>query len=476
MSSVMIYAAVMVAYLIVLVLMGLWMGKKTRSAEDFYIGGRQVGPWVTAFSFVAAYFSSVVIVGGGAFGYRFGMSTIWVAAMNVLVGCTLVWIVLGRRLWQFTTRLDAMTIPGFIGKRYGAREAEVFSALIIFVFMIVYNVSVLVGMGRIMEGLMGIPYATAVLIAGLIILVYVSVGGYLAVVWTSFVQAWIMIFGLLLLAFATLHAVGGITTANVELAKLGPGLVETPGVWGWGGLVSFALIVSLGVWGMPQLLVRFYSMRNTRVLRLGTILATLGGAMAVLPYMTGALSRLLLPALDNPDLAIPMLTEKVLNPWGGAIFLAGVMAAGMSTFASVLIIVSGAVVKDLRRRPGGEASREIMLGRVASLGAGVISLVVAYRPPALILVITAFAWAVIASACLWPVVLGVYWRRGTRAGATSSMIVGAAVALVWMAAGGPFGVHGFIPGVAASLIVFVVVSLATPPPAQEIVRRAWGEN
>jgi SSS family solute:Na+ symporter len=499
MSSVAIYAAVMAAYLVMLVVMGLWMGRRTRSAEDFYIGGRQVGPWVTAFSFVAAYFSSVVIVGGGAFGYRFGMSTLWIAATNVLVGCTLVWIVLGRRLWQFTKRLDTMTIPGFLGRRYGSREAEVFSALIIFVFMIVYNVSVLVGMGRIMEGLMGIPYTTAVLAAGLIILVYVSIGGYLAVVWTSFVQAWIMIFGLLLLTFATLNAVGGWTAANIELAKLDPGFVETPGVWGWGGLVSFALIVSLGVWGMPQLLVRFYSMKSTRVLRLGTILATLGGAMAVLPYLTGAVSRLLLPGLEGAavDLAIPKLTELVLNPWGGAIFLAGVMAAGMSTFASVLIIVSGAIVEDLRggtkiygghregaargRTPvgpggGGPPGREVFLGRVASLVAGLISLAIAYRPPALILVITAFAWAVIASACLWPVVLGVYWKRGTRAGATASMVAGTAVALGWMIAGRPLGVHGFIPGVLVSLIVFVVVSLVTKPPEPAVIDRAWGSG
>jgi SSS family solute:Na+ symporter len=480
----------MAAYLAVLVLMGLWMGKRTRSAEDFYIGGRQVGPWVTAFSFVAAYFSSVVIVGGGAFGYRFGMSTLWIAATNVLVGCTLVWIVLGRRLWQFTKRLDTMTIPGFIGKRYGAREAEIFSALIVFAFMIVYNVSVLVGMGRIMEGLMGVPYSTAVLIAGLIILVYVSIGGYLAVVWTSFVQAWIMIFGLLLLTFATLNAVGGLTLGSIELAKLDPGFVETPGVWGWGGLVSFALIVSLGVWGMPQLLVRFYSMRSTRVLRLGTILATRGGAMAVLPYMTGALSRLLLPALEGSevDLAIPMLTQQVLNPLGGAIFLAGVMAAGMSTFASVLIIVSGAIVEDLRpggetRRKSAEASRGgagrskgVLYGRLASLGAGLISLAIAYRPPGLVLAITAFAWAVIASACLWPVVLGVYWKRGTRAGAMWSMVAGAAVALGWMIAGKPLGVHGFIPGVLVSLVVFVVVSLMTEPPDRALIERAWGER
>ncbi|MBN2565483.1 MAG: sodium/proline symporter [Candidatus Eisenbacteria bacterium] len=485
MSNAVVYSIVLGLYVAVLIAVGLWMGRRTRSAEDFYIGGRQVGPWVTAFSFVAAYFSSVVIVGGGAFGYSFGMSTLWIAATNVLIGCTLVWIVLGRRLWQFTKRLDAMTIPGFIGKRYGSREAEIFSAAIIFVFMIIYNVSVLVGMGRIMEGLMGIPYTTSVLIAGLIILIYVSVGGYLAVVWTSFVQAWIMIFGLLLLTFATLQAVGGLTQANIELAALNRGFVETPGVWGWGGLVSFALIVSLGVWGMPQLLVRFYSMKSTRVLRLGTVLATLGGAMAVLPYLTGAVSRLLLPPLANPDLAIPMLTEKVLNPWGGAIFLAGVMAAGMSTFSSVLIIVSGAIVRDLRRsRPVAadagvavrRAGNDVVLGRVASLVAGLLALAMAYRPPALVLVITAFAWAVIASACLWPVVLGVYWRRGTRAGALSSMVAGTVVALGWMAAGKPLGLHGFIPGVVVSLVVFVAVSLATTPPDQATVARAWGEE
>jgi len=486
MSGVAVYGTVLGIYLVALVLVGLWMGRRTRSAEDFYIGGRKVGPWVTALSFVAAYFSSVVIVGGGAFGYRFGMSTLWVAASNVLIGCTLVWIILGRRLWQFTKRLDTMTIPGFIGRRYGAREAEIFTAVIIFVFMIVYNVSVLQGMGRIMEGLIGIPYTTAVVVAGLIILAYVSIGGYLAVVWTSFIQAWIMIFGLLLLLFATLSKVGGLSAGTARLAALDAGFVETPGVWGWGGLISFALIVSLGVWGMPQLLVRFYSIKSPRALRLGAVLATLGGAMAIVPYLVGAMSRVVLPTLENPDLAIPMLTERVLPPWGGAIFLAGVMAAGMSTFASVLIIVSGAIVKDLRGgrcAPGERESedpkrtgrRDVLLGRAASFAAGLISLIVAYRPPALILVVTAFAWAVIASACLWPVVLGVYWRRGTRAGATSSMVIGTAVALIWMVVGKPFGIHGFIPGVTVSLVVFVVVSLLTKPPDERLVARAWGE-
>jgi SSS family solute:Na+ symporter len=480
MSSLAIYTLVMVVYMGVLLAAGIWTSRRTKSAEDFYIGGRSVGPWVTAFSFVAAYFSSVVIVGGGAFGYRFGMSTLWVAASNVLVGCTLAWIVLGRRLWHFSKRLDTMTIPGFIGKRYGARHAEVFSAVIIFLFMIVYNVSVLQGMGRIFEGLMGLPYIQGVLISGIIILIYVAFGGYLAVVWTSFIQAWIMLFALIMLAVAALSAAGGIQVVNARLAAMDSGLVSTPGVWGWQGLISYCLIVSLGVWGMPQLLVRFYSMENTRVLRLGTVLATLGGAMAVLPYLAGAVARTLLPPLHNPDLAIPMLTKTVLNPWGGAIFLAGVLAAGMSTFASVLIIVSAAIVKDLRGSQGSaprtaaDGARDVLLGRLASMAAGVVSLVIAFRPPALILVVTAFSWAVIASACLWPVVLGVYWKRGTREGAITSMVAGTATSLGWMIARMPFGIHGFIPGVLVSLVVFVAVSLATRPTAPALVEKAWG--
>jgi SSS family solute:Na+ symporter len=488
MSSGVAYATVLALYAAVLIAAGVWTSRRTRNASDFYIGGRQVGPWVTAFSFVAAYFSSVVIVGGGAFGYRFGMSTIWIAASNVLIGCTLAWIVLGRRLWQFSRRLDAMTIPGFIGKRYGSHGAQLFSAVVIFLFMIVYNVSVLQGMGRILEGLMGMPYVQGVLVSGAVILIYVAFGGYLAVVWTSFLQAWVMLFALILLAVVALSAAGGIHAVNARLAAVDPGLVSTPGAWGWQGLVSYCLIVSLGVWGMPQLLVRFYSMENARVLRLGTVLATLGGAMAVLPYLTGAVSRTLLPALENPDLAIPTLTKTVLNPWGGAVFLAGVLAAGMSTFASVLIIVSAAIVQDLRRplpvQSGrgreaagpGSAARDVLVGRLASLAAGLVSLAVALRPPALILVVTAFSWAVIASACLWPTVLGVYWKRGTRQGAVWSMVAGTATALGWMVAKSPLGIHGFIPGVAVALVVFVLVSLVTKPPAPELVARAWGRS
>jgi len=173
------------------------------------------------------------------------------------------------------------------------------------------------------------------------------------------------------------------------------------------------------------------------------------------------------------------LTKEVLSPWGGAVFLAGVIAAGMSTFASVLIITSSAIVRDfyekgLNRKlsPG----QEILYSRLSSVIVGLIALLIALKPPALILVLTAFAWAVIASTTLWPMLFGIYWKGATRWGVLASMVGGFLTSLVWIALGNPFGLHGFIPGIAVGLVLLVSVSYFTPKPPMEHLRRVWGEE
>ena len=196
-----VYVVVLVLYLGLLAAIGIVVSSRNRSAGDFALGGRSVGPWVTALSLVAAYYSSVVIIGGGAFGWKFGLATLWVGAGNVLVGTTLAWIVLGRRVRRFTENLDSMTLPGFFGRRYGSPETRIFSAAATALFLIIYNVSVLKGMANTFEVLMDLPYWSGVVISGVVILFYTSMGGYLAVVWTSFVQAIVMIAALCLLAF-----------------------------------------------------------------------------------------------------------------------------------------------------------------------------------------------------------------------------------------------------------------------------------
>jgi SSS family solute:Na+ symporter len=477
MSEALVYALVLIAYLAVLVVVGLVTGRRTKSVEDFYLGGRQIGPWVTALSFVAAYFSSVVIVGGGGFGYMFGMSTLWIGAINVLLGCTVAWIVLGPRIRTLTQRLKTMTVPGFIGERYRSDFACVFSAVVVVLFMIIYNVSILKGMGHIFEVLMNVPYVYGVLISCIIILFYVSIGGYLAVVWTSFLQAWVMVVGLIVLTVFAVQRVGGVAQVNQALASIDHGLLNTPGIWGWPGLISFALIVSFGVWGMPQLVVRFYSIKNLKVLKIGTVVATVGTCMALLPYFNGAIARTLFPSLASPDLAIPTLVKTILSPFGSAIVMAGVVAAGMSTFASVLIILSSSMIQDIiKKGMKKELTRERSLfwSKIGSALIGFVSLAIALRPPALVLTLTAFAWAVIASTTLWPILFGIYWKGATRSGCVASMVGGFVTALVWMAAGKPFGIHGFIPGIIIGFVLMILVSRITPKFSADHIQKIWG--
>ncbi len=478
MSATAIHVLVLGLYLALLFVIGLLSRQQARSADGFHLGGRSIGPWVTAFSFVAAYFSSVVIIGGGGFGYKYGLATLWVGATNVLVGTLLAWIVLGARTRTMTSRLESLTMPGFFARRFGSPAARLISATVVTVFLVIYSVSVIQGMGHAFGVLVGLPYVWGVLISALIIVVYVALGGYVAVVWTGFAQGIIMIVGLVLLAALTTLRIGGLSTAFSRLGQFADGsYLATPGIWGWPGLVSYSLIVSLGVWGMPQLLTRFYSIKSVRVLRLGTVVATVGATMALLPYFSGALARVLFPDLAAADKAIPMLVKTVMPAWASALFLAGVIAAGMSTFAAVLIVSVSALIKDLLQESlgmGMSARTEVALSRAASAVIGLAAVLVALKPPAMILVITGFAWAVIASTTLWPYLFGLYWRRTTRAGVVAAMLSGSITALVWMALRNPGGLHGFIPGISVSLLVLIVVSLFTRPPDRALLDKAFG--
>ncbi|MBT9130547.1 MAG: Osmoregulated proline transporter OpuE [candidate division WS2 bacterium] len=470
----MVYFLVISAYMIFILSIGFLSRKNLKQPEDFYLGGRKIGPWVTALSFLSAYFSSVLIIGGGGFGYKYGLSTLWIGAANVLLGCCLLWIILGERTRKMTKKLNTMTIPDFLAERFNSPESRLFSAIIIILFMFAYNVSILKGMGHILEVLLNLPYIWGIILSSVAIMVYVSLGGYLAVVWTGFIQAIIMIWGLLLLTFATLNRVEGLSNLTLKLSEIDIGLVESPGIWGLGGLISFALIVSFGAWGMPQLLIRFYSIKSIGVLKLGTIAATIGGTIALLPYLNGAASRLLFPNLVNVDLAIPTLVKSVLSPWGGALFVSTVLAAGMSTFAAVLIISSSSLVRDILDKSLKiklNNKKTILYNSLSSFVIGLISLLLAINPPGLVLTLTAFSWAVIASTCLWPVLLGLYWRRTTREGVIASMVGGSSASLIWMYLGSPFKIHGFIPGILVGLVLIIIVSMLTKPMKEAELKR-----
>jgi sodium/pantothenate symporter len=244
------------------------------------------------------------------------------------------------------------------------------------------------------------------------------------------------------------------------------GFVSTPGEWGWAGLISFALITSLGVWAMPQLIIRFYSIKSSKLFRMGTIVVTIATASAIIPYLCGAASKLILnpSEVTTPDLAIPLLTHHVLPDWGSAIFMAGVIAAGMSTFAGVLSVISGSGVRDIKK--GGlkkemPEESEIKLSRIISLFVGGISVLIALKPPSLILTMSVFAWAVIASTNFWPLIFGLYWKRANAAGTVASMVAGVVSALIWSVLKNPGNIHAYFIGTIVGLLVMVSVTLLT---------------
>jgi len=475
-----VYIIVLVSYFALLILIGFITLRSTKSTSDYHIGSRNIGPWVSALSFVSAYYSSVVIIGGGGYGYKYGLSTLWIAAINILVGCFLAWAVLGKRTLALTKRLKAITLPDFLAKRYQLPFARVFISFVIALFLIVYNVSILKGMGDTFNVLLKIPYVWGVIISGLIVVVYVTFGGYLAVVWTGFVQGIIMFVSMGLLLWKTLQMTGGLTAGVTALRDVNQGLVETPGVWGFPGMISYVLVVSLGVWGMPQMLARFYSIKDNKAIRNGALIASIGAAMAFVPYLVGALSRTVLSTeqfpglLKNVDLAIPSLVSS-FPPLITALFFIGVIAAGMSTFSAVLIISAGATIRDLLKdsfKVKLTDKKEIQWSMICSCVVGIISVLLALKPPGLILTLTAFSWAVIASACLAPFLLGLYWNGTTKTGVIASMVGGFLASIGWMVLQqllkkpnvplkGILQYHGFIPGIIISFLLLIIVSLVT---------------
>jgi SSS family transporter len=462
MSKGFLYVLVLLIYFAILIAVGFVTQKNSKSSSDYHLGGRKIGGIVSALSFVAAYFSSVVIIGGGGFGYKFGLSTLWIGATNVLLGTLLAWIFLGKRARKLTKRLEAETISEFFARRYHLPFARVFTSIIIALFMIIYNVSILKGLGTTFEVLLKIPYIWGVILSGAITLIYVAFGGYLAVVWTGFIQAIIMAGGLLILLVRGLQVSGGLANGVAMLRKVQEGYVSTPGLWGWPGLISYVMVVSFGVWGMPQMLARFYSIKDNKAIRNGIIWATIGTAMAFIPYLVGALTRLQFPALANPDQAIPLFVNQYLNPFSVSIFFIGVIAAGMSTFSAVLIVSSGAIIRDFLKNSLSVKltdKQEVKWSIWANVAVGAVSMAIAINPPGLILQLTAFSWAVIASTCLAPFLLGLYWNGTTRFSVVCSMVGGCAASLIWLILKNPYQIHGFIPGVAVSFILLIVVSL-----------------
>lgn len=494
-----------IVFLAVMVAVGIYSRKQASSVDGFVLGGRAVGPWLTAFAFGTSYFSAVVFVGyAGQFGWKYGLSSAWIGIGNAIIGSLLAWIVLGRRTKLMTQHIESRTMPDFFGTRYGSQKLRVVASIIAFVFLIPYTAGVYKGISTLFEMGFGIPYEYCVVIMAILTAVYVILGGYKATAMNDFIQGIIMLFGIVVVIAAVLNVQGGLSAAVEKMAAI-PADGTSPADTGSGafaslfgpdpwGLLGVVVLTSLGTWGLPQMVGKFYSITDEEAIHRGTIISTVfalvvaGGC-----YFLGGFGRLFgtPPMLPNGRLDFDSIVPSMLVTLPDviiALVVLLVLSASMSTLASLVLTSSSTMTLDLiyrdKKSAPGEVQegsiddevaehierRKVVVMRVLIVFFIVISLMIALNPPTFIAQLMGISWGALAGAFLAPFMLGLYWRGVTRASVWACFIWGVGITVVNMLLGNP--VNPINCGAIAMVGGFPVVwitSLLTPKLSSSLV-------
>lgn len=486
-------------FLVALIGVGVYSRRHSRSVDGFVLGGRNVGAWLTAFAYGTSYFSAVVFVGyAGQFGWKYGLSSTWIGIGNALIGSMLAWLVLARRTRLMTQHIQSRTMPDFFGSRYGSEGLRVAASIIAFVFLIPYTAGVYMGISTLFEMGFGVPYTYCAWAMAILTAVYVILGGYKATAINDFIQGIIMLVGITTVIAVVLDGKGGLCAAVQSLGTV-PSDADPavngafaawfgPDVW---SLLGVVVLTSLGTWGLPQMVGKFYSITDATAIRRGTVISTLfavvvaGGC-----YFLGGFARLF-PAPDvlpNGRLAydsiIPTMLSANLPAALMALVLLLVLSASMSTLASLVLTSSSTMTLDLIYRDKQSREDEVSQGKINAEVAAkierrkvvvmrvlivffiVISLMIALNPPQFIAQLMGISWGALAGAFLAPFMLGLYWRGVTKMAVWACFAWGVGLTLINMLLGNP--VNPINCGALAMLGGFAVVagvSLVTPKPS-----------
>jgi SSS family solute:Na+ symporter len=501
--------AIVVVYVLVMLAVGWIAMRRTKDAKDFFVGGRSLGPWMSAFAYGTTYFSAVLFIGyAGKLGWGFGIHTMWIVLGNTAVGTLAAWWLLAGRTRDMTARLDAITMPEFLAARYGSRALQIVSALVVFVFLVPYSASVLMGLSYLFEMTLRIRYESALLLLTGVTGVYLVMGGYLAVAVSDFLRGIVEFAGVMTMVWLLAHrdGIGGFAAAAERLlgdpVTMAPGLAATKVVGaggplavtapGWLTLAALVLITSLGPWALPQMVQKFYSIRSRAdVSRALVIAGVFSLFMAFGAYFSGALTHLyygprLPPELVGPagpiwDKIMPhFITTSGLPEALVLVIVLMVFSASMSSLSSLVLVSSSALAIDIygafvdhQRNPRRTVA---LLRALCALFVG-LSLFIAVRKPAVIVNLMVMSWGTLAGVFLAPYVYGLFWRRATRAGAWAAVATGLGSAVVLFPAWGQDGVP--LAGAIAMLLPLAVMpaaSLLGPAPDAALVAAAFGSR
>ncbi|MCG8606866.1 sodium/solute symporter [bacterium] len=437
--------------------------RETKGVVDYYIGGRSMTGWVIGLSFFATYSSTNSFVGFAGKGYSWGAP--WLLLIPFVVGFSLLaWLVVAKRLRDFTEVLDSLTIPDFIGFRFGSNAARVLAAVIVLFASFFYMTAVFKGIGNLLEAFLHIPYRLAIVIVFFIVVTYTVVGGFISVVKTDAVQGIVMIFAAVLLFSGTVNAAGGVETFFSEVSRS-----SESGVWDGGVAIPFLLGVlfagTIKFVVEPRQLSRFYALKSQTAVKTGVWVSTISFAVVyVLLVPVGILARRILPTgITDSDRVVPELltSEHVFSDGVSAFLLLAMVAAAMSSLDSVLLVMASTAQRDIvgfLRKSESEKSAVFATRSYVALFA-FITMLIALNPPGGIVGLTAFSGALYAACFLPAVILGLYWRGGNGAGVMVSFIGGLAVLLLWRFIPSVTTIHQVFPAVLLSLVLYLVVSV-----------------
>ena len=496
-----------IIFFVVVIAVGVYSRQQAKSVDGFVLGGRSVGPWLTAFAYGTSYFSAVVFVGyAGQFGWKYGLSSSWIGIGNAVIGSLLAWIVLGRRTKLMTQHIQSRTMPDFFGIRFDDEGLRIAASIIAFIFLIPYTAGVYMGISKLFEMGFGIPYSYCAMIMAVLTAVYVILGGYKATAINDFIQGIIMLFGIVTIIAVVLHNNGGLVSAVDQMAAKVPtahdmadpsGLFASfkPGDFAaWFGpnplsLLGVVVLTSLGTWGLPQMVGKFYSITDESAIRRGTVISTVfalvvsGGC-----YFLGSFGRLYPEPAFNAtthryayDSIVPSMLETLPDVLIALVVLL-VLSASMSTLASLVLTSSSTMTLDLiyrdKKSAAGEVEegqiddqvaerierRKVVVMRVLIVFFVVISLMIALNPPQFIAQLMGISWGALAGAFLAPFLLGLYWRGVTRLAVWACFVWGVGLTVVNMMLHNSL-LNPIDCGAVAMLGGFVVVflvSLVTP--------------
>ena len=494
----MIKLVLLLLFFAVMVGVGLYCRKHATDVNSFVLGGRSVGPWLTAFAYGTSYFSAVVFVGyAGQFGWKYGIAATWAGIGNAVLGSLLAWVVLGRRTRIMTQHLSSATMPQFFGERFHSKPLKIAASVIIFVFLIPYTASLYNGLSRLFGMAFNIDYSVCIILMAVLTGIYVIAGGYMATAINDFIQGIIMLFGIVVIVLAVLNGKGGFMEAYRSLAEVAdPAVSDTPGVFAsfFGpdplGLLFVVLLTSFGTWGLPQMVQKFYAIKNEAAIRKGTVISTIfalvvsGGC-----YFLGGFGRLFSDqvdvASDGYDAIVPTMLEN-LSPILIAIAVILVLSASMSTLSSLVIASSSTLTIDflkdnfIKNMSEKRQLRMIRILIVVFIAISAIIALIQYKSSVTFIAqLMGISWGALAGSFLAPFLYSLYWKRTTAASCWASFIFGSGIMILNMAA------PQLLPEVIqspsncgavamiAGLIIVPVVSLLTKKPDAAFIEETF---